>query len=120
MKLLNHIKQHLSSDREQAKADTFRAIIADGDALVELDVDCELWLNLEMQPLADILSKIAKLRTGGSAAHSFEVSRQRQIGFEPIENLWFDAVNDYIENEYSEIDFAALSREESMPEPERV
>ena len=117
MNLADHFRANLSSDLAAARRDITRAVLADTEAVRQLEADTELWLKLPAEVLSSSLSQIYSARQHDTDASAWRVRHMQTLIGQSVESLYMRALDTWLDAELADVDFAALAREENIPEP---
>jgi len=116
MKLRDHFKQNVSSNIEEGRAAIIAAILADAEALEQLDE--EVWLSIEMRLVAGYLSDIHALKHNQAPHLPFHLDQIKRHLADVVYDLWVSEVGKWVDAEYYHTDIRALAEAENYPEPE--
>ena len=116
MKLTDHFKAHVRANIQEGREAIMFAILDDPEAMDELDTDCEVWLDVNLDAFGKAMLEC--LLIGKTPGRCSDQKAPEAMGAlcQSVMQPWADNLLRWIDARYEDVDLDALAREESMPE----
>lgn len=126
MRLRDHFRQQLCEDFAFTRQQFVFGVLADPDAMQQLDSHYDLWADVDLSKLGEALANIeeqkAKLTPSTPGFERSTINaRLRELRGQVsklIEEAWLERLINYCDAEFSEVDLKALLDEYNAPEPD--